>query len=170
MIDPKLIAQLRAQTGAGIVDCQKALTEGQGDYEKAVDLLRKKGQKVSASKLERETREGIVHTYTHMNGKVGAMVEVLCETDFVARNEDFKQFAHDIVLQIVATNPLFLRPEDVPIEVIDKEKEIYKDQMAEEKKPEEIKEKIITGKLQKYYQEVCLMKQPFIKDDSLTIE
>ncbi|MDO8571420.1 MAG: translation elongation factor Ts [bacterium] len=170
MADPKLIMKLRVDTGAGIVDCQKVLEEAGGDYDKAVDLLRKKGQKVAANKQDRETREGIVHAYTHANGRVGALVEMLCETDFVARNEDFKALAHDIALQIAATNPLYVKPEDVPAEVIEKEREIYKEQMAGENKPEEIKNKIITGKLAKYYQEVCLLKQPFIKDDSLTVE
>ncbi len=170
MIDPKLIAQLRSLTGAGIVDCQKALTESNGDYDKAVDLLRTRGQKVAANKGSRETHEGLVHCYTHANNKVGAMVEVLCETDFVARNEDFIAFAHDLVLQIVATNPLYLRPEDVPAEMVDRERAVYAEQLAAESKPEEMKEKIITGKLNKFYQEICLLKQPFIKDDSVTIE
>ncbi len=170
MADPKLIIKLRGTTGAGIVDCQKALEEAGWDYEKAIDLLRKRGQKVAANKQDRETREGIIHAYTHANGRVGALVEILCETDFVARNDDVKAFAHDIALQIAATNPLYVKPEDVPTAVVEKEREIYKEQMAAEKKPEDIKEKIIAGKLAKYYQEVCLLKQPFIKDDSLTIE
>lgn len=170
MPDTKLILRVRATTGAGIVDCQKALEETQWDYDKAIELLRKRGQKVAATKQDRETREGIVHAYTHANGRVGALVEVLCETDFVARNEDFKNFVHDLSLQIVATNPLYLRPEDIPSDVIEKEKEIYREQIAGEKKPDDIKEKIIVGKLAKYYQEVCLLKQLYIKDDSITIE
>lgn len=170
MSDAKTIAELRSITGAGIVDCQKALTEANGNLEAAIDILRKKGQKVAANKQDRETKEGLVHAYTHSNGRVGVLVEVLCETDFVARNEDFKAFAHDVALQIAAANPLYVRPEDVPTELVEKEKEIYKEQMAGENKPEEIKVKILDGKIAKYYQEVCLMKQPFIKDDSQTIE
>lgn len=162
--------KLRTLTGAGIVDCQKALEESGGDYDKAVELLRKRGQKVAAAKQERETKEGIVHAYIHGQGRVGVLVEISCETDFVARNDEFKAFAHDIAMHIAAANPLYVKPEDIPSEVIEKEKEIYKDQMASEKKPDEIKEKIIVGKLNKYYQETCLLNQLFIKDDSLTIQ
>ncbi|MEK7648847.1 MAG: translation elongation factor Ts [Patescibacteria group bacterium] len=170
MADAGLIMKLRTLTGAGIVDCQKALEESGGDYDKAVELLRKRGQKVAAAKQERETKEGIVHAYIHGQGRVGVLVEISCETDFVARNDEFKAFAHDIAMHIAAANPLYVKPEDIPSEVIEKEKEIYKDQMASEKKPDEIKEKIIVGKLNKYYQETCLLNQLFIKDDSLTIQ
>lgn len=170
MIDAKLVAQLRAQTGAGIMDCRKALEETSGDFEKAVDALRKRGQKVAAAKSSRETNEGLVHAYIHSNGKTGAMIEVLCETDFVARNEQFQGFCHDIALHIAASNPLYLRIEDVPEEVIAREKDIYLEQMAGENKPDDIKAKIIDGKFAKYYADVCLMKQAFIKDDTMTIE
>lgn len=170
MIDQKLIIKLREFTGAGVVDCKQALEDAGGDYEKAVDLLRKKGQKVAANKQSRETKEGRVHSYIHGNGKAGTLVEVLCETDFVARNEQFIQFCHDLAMHIVATNPLYVKPEDVPDETVQKEREIYEEQMAGEKKPEEIKEKILQGKIAKYFQEVCLIKQPFIKDDSQTVE
>ncbi len=170
MIDAQSVAQLRAQTGAGIMDCRKALEETNGDFEKAVDALRKRGQKVAAAKSSRETNEGLVHAYIHSNGKTGAMIEVLCETDFVARNEQFQNFCHDIALHIAAANPLYLRIEDVPEEVIAREKDIYLEQMAGENKPDEIKAKIIDGKFAKYYGDVCLMKQAFIKDDTMTIE
>lgn len=170
MADQNLIVKLREHTGAGIVDCKNALEQAQGDYEAAVDLLRKKGQKVAANKQDRETKEGRVHAYIHGNGKAGALVEVLCETDFVARNEQFIQFCHDLAMHIVATNPLYVKMSDVPDETVEKERAIYEDQMAGENKPAEIKDKIIQGKLGKYFQEVCLLNQPFIKDDSQTVE
>lgn len=170
IFDPKVIQQLRAETGAGILDCRKILEEAGGEYDKAIELLRKKGQKVAANKAERETHEGIVKSYIHSSGKMGAMVEVLCETDFVARNELFQQFAHNIAMHIAAANPLYLTPEQIPAEVIEKEKEIYAEQMAGEAKPDNIKEKIIEGKLAKYYSETCLMKQAYILDDTMTIE
>lgn len=170
MIDQNLIVKLREFTGAGIVDCKKALDEAQGDYDSAVEYLRKKGQKVAANKQERETKEGRVHAYIHGNGKAGALVEVLCETDFVARNEQFIEFCHGVAMHIVAANPLYVRPEDISDEVIAKEREIYEEQMAGDNKPPEIKDKILQGKLAKYYAETCLLKQPFIMDDSQTVE
>lgn len=170
MIDQGLIVKLREFTGAGIVDCKKALDEAQGDYASAVEYLRKKGQKVAANKQERETKEGRVHAYIHGNGRAGALVEVLCETDFVARNEQFIEFCHGVAMHIVAANPLYVRPEDISEEVIAKEREIYEEQMAGDTKPQEIKDKILQGKLAKYYAETCLLKQPFIMDDSQTVE
>lgn len=170
MTDQGLIVKLREYTGAGIVDCKNALDEAQGDYERAVELLRKKGQKVAANKQDRETKEGRVHAYIHGNGKAGALIEVLCETDFVARNEQFVQFCHDLAMHIVATNPLYVRSEDVPAETVEKERALYEEQMASENKPAEIKEKILQGKVAKYYQEVCLLNQQFIKDDSQTVD
>ncbi len=170
MADTSLIMKLRNLTGSGVVDCQKALEESNGDYDKAVDFLRKRGQKVAAAKQERETKEGIVHAYIHGAGRVGVLVEISCETDFVARNEQFQAFAHDIAMHIAAANPLYVKSEDISAEIIEKEKEIYKEQMAGEKKPDEIKEKIIVGKLNKYFQETCLLNQLFIKDDSMTIQ
>ena len=171
-MDSSLITKLRSLTGAGIVDCKKALEEANDNFDSAVEILRKKGQKVAANKQERETKEGLVYAYTHSNGKVGALVELLCETDFVARNDGFKALAHDLALQIVAMNPLYVRPDDVPAEVIDKEIEIYKEQMGGtlSGKPEEMVTKIMQGKVAKYYEEVCLLKQKFIKDDALTME
>lgn len=170
MTDTSLIMNLRNATGAGIVDCQKALEESNGNYDAAIDFLRKRGQKVAAAKQERVMKEGVIHAYIHGQGRVGVLVEISCETDFVARNDEFKAFAHDIAMHIAAANPLYVKPENIPSEVLEKEKEIYKEQMAGEKKPDEIKEKIIQGKLNKYYQETCLLNQQFIKDDSLTIQ
>lgn len=170
MIDQQTLTKLREFTGAGIVDCKKALDEASGDFNGAVELLRKKGQKVAANKQERETKEGRIHSYIHGNGKAGALVEVLCETDFVARNEQFVQFCHGIAMHVVAANPLYIKPEDISDEIIAKEREIYEEQMAGENKPAEIKEKILQGKIAKYYAETCLLKQQFILDDSQTVE
>ncbi len=170
MTDTSLIMKLRTLTGVGVVDCQKALEESGGDYDKAVDFLRKRGQKVAAAKSDRETKEGIVHAYIHGTGKVGVLVEISCETDFVARTDEFRAFAHDVAMHIAAANPLYVKSDEIAPEVIEKEKEIYKEQMAGENKPDEIKEKILLGKLNKYYQETCLLNQQFIKDDSLTIQ
>ncbi len=168
--DTQLIVKLRSLTGAGIVDCQKALQEASNDFEKAVELLRKKGQKVAANKQERETKEGIIYSYIHAGGRVGVLIELLCETDFVARNDEFKQLAHDISLHIAAMNPLVISMTDIAAETLEKEKEIYREQMKDEKKPQDILEKIIEGKLSKFYQEVCLLNQQFVKDDSMTIQ
>lgn len=165
------IIKLRSLTGAGMLDCKKALDEAGGDFDKATEILRKKGQAKAVKKsAERETKEGIVHTYIHANGKVGAMIELLCETDFVARNEIFRELAHDIAMQIAATEPLYLKPEDIPEDVLEKEKSMARDEMAGQSKPADILDKIVEGKMEKYYEEVCLLKQPFIKDEDRTIE
>jgi len=169
-IDIKIIQKLRQETGAGMLDCQKALQESKGDLEEAKRILRKKGKKIANQKENRETKAGLIEAYIHAGGKVGAMIELTCETDFVARNEEFKNLAHDLAMQVAATNPLYLTPEDIPEEVLEKEKEIIKDQLPDDKKKPEIIDKIIQGKLDKYFSEVCLLKQPFIKDDKLTIE
>ncbi len=169
-IDIKIIQKLRQETGAGMLDCQKALQESKGDLEEAKRILRKKGKKIANQKENRETRAGLIEAYIHAGGKVGAMIELTCETDFVARNEEFKNLAHDLAMQVAATNPLYLTPEDIPEEVLEKEKEIIKDQLPDDKKKPEIIDKIIQGKLDKYFSEVCLLKQPFIKDDKLIIE
>jgi|SRR3989338_8518940 len=168
MIDPKLVMQLREQTGAGVLDAKKALEETQGDIEKATTNLRKSGVLKAAKKAERATNEGVVHAYVHGGGKVGVLVELLCETDFVARNPEFEELAHDLALQIAATNPLYVKPEDVPQEVVEKEKSIYGEETTG--KPANIVEKIVQGKLDKWYSDVCLMRQSFIKDEDLTIE
>ncbi|MDP3985597.1 MAG: translation elongation factor Ts [bacterium] len=169
-IDPKLVMTLREQTGAGMMDAKRALEESGGNLDAAADLLRKQGIAKAAKKAERATGEGLVHSYTHSNGKVGSMVEVLCETDFVARTEQFKNFVHDIAMQVAATNPLYVGPAEVPAEVIEKEKEMARHEFEGSGKPKEVVEKIIEGKLEKYYTDVCLLKQAFIKDEDVTIE
>lgn len=169
-IDIKLITQLREQTGAGIAACREALEETEGNIEKAVELLRKKGAKIAGKRSDKETGEGIIYAYIHANNKVGALIELNCETDFVAKNEEFKNLAHDLSMQIVAQNPLYLQPEDVPEEVIKKEKEIIKEGLLSEGKPEDMLDKITEGKINKWYEEVCLLKQPFIKNEDINIE
>lgn len=168
-MDTNLIMQLREMTGAGILDAKKALEESGGDLGKAAEHLRKKGIAKAASKAERATNEGQVHSYIHANGKVGTLVEVLCETDFVARTEQFQQFVHDVAMQIAASNPLYVSPDQVPAEVIEKEREIAIAEIGAGK-PAEIMDKIIAGKIEKYFSEVCLLRQPFIKDEDQTIE
>ena len=170
MADSSLVMKLREMTGAGILDAKKALDETGGDLEKAVELLRKKGAIKAAKKGERETAEGVVHAYVHANGKVGAMLELLCETDFVARNAQFQELAHDLAMHIAATNPLYIRPEDVSPEVLAKEREIWAAEFAGGEKPAAVVEKILEGKVQKYYSETCLLKQAFVKDEDITIE
>jgi len=169
-IDTKLIKQLREKTGAGIMDVKEALAEFNGDVDKALESLRKKGQKIAATKQDRQTKEGLIGYYVHANGKIAALVAVACETDFVARTDDFKNLVHDLAMQVAATNPLYLSPNEVPAGVINKEKEIYSEQLKKEGKPEKVLDKIVDGKLAKYYQEVCLLKQLFIKDDKRSIE
>ncbi|MFA5022091.1 MAG: translation elongation factor Ts [Patescibacteria group bacterium] len=170
-IDTKLITKLRELTGAGVGDCKAALSEANDDMDKAVEVLRKKGAVKASKKLaERTASQGIIESYIHANGRVGVLIEVHCETDFVALNQDFKTLVHDLAMQVAGANPLYIKPEDVPAEVIAKEKEIYQEQLKTEGKPENIWERIITGKVDKYYQEVCLLKQPFIKEDKLTVE
>lgn len=168
--DLNLIKQLRERTGAGMMDCKEALEESRGDFAKAEEILRKKGQKIVASKSQRVIKAGTIGTYLHSNEKIAALVEVGCETDFVSRNAEFKELAHDLAMQVAATNPSYLGPEDVPAAVLEKEKEIYRTEVQNSKKPAQIIEKIIEGKLEKFYQANCLMKQSFIKDEKITIE
>jgi len=163
------IQKLREHTGAGMMATKKALAEADGDFAKAVDLLRQRGVKVAAAKGERATGQGLIEAYVHLGGKLGVLVEVACETDFVARTDKFKELAHDLAMQVAATNPLYLEPKDVPQEVIEREQRIYLEQLAAEGKQPPMADKIIAGKLAKFYQEVCLMKQPFFKDDQQTV-
>lgn len=165
-----LVKELRVKTGAGILDCQKALQDTQNDIEKAIDLLRQKGLAAAQKKAGRETKEGLVSAYIHSGNKIGVLLEVNCETDFVARNEEFQAFVKDVALQIAASHPLYIKREDVPAEVVEREKNVYLGQMKESGKPEAAWEKIITGKLEKFYQEQCLLEQAFIKDPSVTIQ
>lgn len=169
-IDAKMVAELRAKTGAGIVDCKKCLEEADGDMEKAAELLRTKGIAKAGKKADRATSEGLIYAYVHNTGKVGAMVEVSCETDFVARNEAFRALCHDLGMQIVAMNPLYVSKEDVPAEVIAKEKEMALEEMKDSGKPADVMEKIVEGKLGKWYGEVCLLDQAFIKDEDMSVE
>jgi len=164
------VAKLRKMTGVGMMEAKKALTAAHGDFDVAVDELRKRGAAKAAKKSDRVTGEGRVHCYTHSTGKIGVVVEVLCETDFVARNEAFLEFCNDLALHICAMQPLYLNSEEVPEEVVRKEKEIMKEQLAGEGKPAEMMDKIIEGKIGKYYEEVCLMDQKFVKDEDMTIE
>lgn len=162
----ELIQKLRSMTGAGIVDCRNALTESKEDLDKAVQYLREKGIASAVKKAERKAKEGLVVSYIHAGGKLGVLVEVNCETDFVARTEDFQNLVKEIAMQVAAANPLYVTREQVPADLIEKEKEIYKVQLKEEKKPEAVIEKIILGKLDKFYTQVCLMDQPYIRDSS----
>ncbi|MEI6498600.1 MAG: translation elongation factor Ts [bacterium] len=170
MVTAKDIAELRARTGSGMMDCKKALEEANGDAEKAIDVLRKKGMAKAAKKADREANEGIIESYIHSNGKIGVLVEVLSETDFVAKNEEFKAFAHDIALHIAAMNPKYLRPSDVDVDELAKEKAIYLEEVSASGKPAEIAEKIVEGKIKKFSEENALMCQAFVKDPSKTIE
>ena len=164
------VKMLREKTGAGMMDCKKALEETNGDIEKAVDYLREKGIAKAAKKATRIAAEGIVDSYIHMGGKVGVLLEVNCETDFVARGDQFKELVHDIALQIAAANPLYLAKEDVPQDVVEHEKEILRAQALAEGKPEKIIEKMVEGRIKTYYDENCLLCQKFVKDPSKTVE
>jgi elongation factor Ts len=169
-ISAATVKELREKTGAGIMDCKEALSESNGDISKAVDFLRKKGLATAAKRAGRATTEGIVESYIHMDSKLGVLVEINCETDFVAKNDDFKEFAKNIAMHITATNPVGIRQEDVPKETIDKEKEIYRAQVLEMGKPEKIVDKIVEGKLKKYFKDNCLMNQDYVRDPNITIE
>ncbi len=169
-IDAKTVAELRAKTGAGIVASKQALEEAGGDMEQAAEILRKKGIAKAGSKSDRTANEGLIYAYVHGNGKMGALVEVTCETDFVARTDGFKELCHEVALQVAAMNPLYVSKDQVPAEVLEKQKEIYAEEFVGSGKPAEMVTKIIEGKLGKYYTEVCLMNQAFIKDEDKTIE
>lgn len=169
-ISAEKVKELRDKTGSGIMDCKEALKAAGGNFEKAIEYLREKGMSAATKKSSRATKEGAVTSYIHMEGKVGVMVELNCETDFVAKTQDFRSLSKDIAMHIAAMNPLYVRPEDVPPEVIEQEKGIYRKQALAEGKPEKILDRIIDGKLKKYYEDVCLMNQRFIKDQDMTIE
>lgn len=168
-ITADLVKKFRTQTGAGMMDCKKFLQEADGDYDKALELFRKEGKKIASKKADRETSEGLIEAYIHPGSRIGTMVKVACETDFVSRNEDFKQLVHDIAMHVAAFDPQYLEPEDVPEDIIAKEKEIYTEQLKKEGKPENVITKIIEGKLKKFYEEVCLLEQKFLKDDKKTV-
>ncbi len=169
-IDTELIKELRARTGAGIMACKKALEKTGGDIEKAVEELKKEGLLKAEKKLDRAAKDGLVYAYIHPGSKVGAMVELNCETDFVANTDEFKQLAHDIAMQIAAMSPIAVSRDDIPKDVLEKEKEIYREQLRKEGKPEHILDKIVEGKMEKFFKEKVLLEQDFIKDPSITIE
>lgn len=164
------IKELREATGVGFLDCRKALEEANGDFDKAVDFLRERGLAKAAKRADREASEGVLDLYDHGGGRVGVMVEVNCETDFVARSESFRTFAHDVSLQIAAASPKWVTEEDIPQDVLDHEAEIARNRAVEEGKPENILDRIVEGRLRKFKEEVVLLKQPFIKDEEKTIE
>lgn len=163
------IKELRQRTGIGVMECKEALEECQGDIEKAIAALRKKGYARAQEKMSRETSQGLVHAYIHLDGKIGVLVEVNCESDFVARNEEFRGLAKNIAMQIAAANPRHISAEDIPAAELEQEKEIIRSQLQDSKKPPQIIEKIVEGKLRKYYEEVCLLDQPYIKDDKVSV-
>ena len=164
------VKELREKTGAGMMDCKNALVEAQGDMDKAGDLLRKKGIARASKKASRAVNEGRIEAYIHPGSKIGVLVEINCETDFVAKTDDFKTFSRDVAMQIAASSPLYVKRDGVDQETIDREMDIYREQAKSQGKPENIIEKIATGKLNKFYSEICLMEQPFVKDPDKTIE
>jgi elongation factor Ts len=168
-ISANQVKELREKTGAPMMDCKQALTEAKGDLDQAVVLLRKRGVSVAAKKATRVTSEGSVASYIHAGGKIGVLVEVNCESDFVARTEDFKELVHDIAMHIAASDPKFIRKEDVTPDAYEREKDIYRTQAASTGKPPQVVEKIVEGKMSKFYEEVCLYEQPFIKDQTISI-
>jgi elongation factor Ts len=168
-ISTQQVKELREATGAGILDCRKALQEADGDFDKAVAWLREKGLAAAAKKAGREAKDGMIELYSHGGGRVGVMIEVNCETDFVARTEQFRAFAHDLALQVAAGNPRYLDVEDVPAEVLENERTIARNKALQEGRPGKALDKIVEGRIEKFYQEACLLKQPFVKDESLTV-
>ncbi len=170
MITAEMVKELREKTGAGMMECKKALEASNGDMEKAIVYLRERGMAAAQKKASRVAKEGLITSYIHAGGKIGVLVEINCETDFVARNDEFKELAKDIAMQIAAAKPLYVKKEDVPQDVIEKEKEIYLAQAKSSGKPEKVWDKIVEGKLESFYQEVCLYEQPFIKDSKLRIK
>jgi elongation factor Ts len=169
-ITADLVKQLRIKTNAGMMDCKEALTASDGDFEKAIDYLRKKGMSAATKRSSKAAKDGTIAFYIHMGGKIGVLVELNCETDFVAKTEAFQSLAKDLAMHVAASNPIYVRPEEIPAGDLEREKEIYKSQLVTEKKPEKIWDKIIEGKLKKFYEEVCLLQQKFIKNTDITVE
>jgi len=164
-----MVKELRVKTGAGMMDCKEALAAVDGDFEQAIDFLRKKGLSAATKRSSKAAKDGTVSSYIHMGGKIGVMVEINCETDFVAKTVDFQTMGKDIAMHIAASNPLYIRPDELPEDALNREKEIYKSQLREEGKPEKIWDKIIEGKLKKYYEDVCLTEQKFVKNTDITV-
>ncbi|MFO8032721.1 MAG: translation elongation factor Ts [Desulfohalobiaceae bacterium] len=169
-ISAKMVKDLREKTGAGMMDCKKALQDTGGDEKKAITWLREKGLSKAQKKADRTAAEGFIGSYVHTTGKIGVMVELNCETDFVAKNDKFRELAKNIAMQIAAANPVCVRPEDLPQDLVDQERELYTKQAKAEGKPDQVVEKIVEGKMKKYYKEACLLQQPYIKDDALTVQ
>lgn len=169
MISGELIKSMRVRTGAGIMDIKSALTEAAGDEQKAIEILRKRGAHLAAKKSDRTTAEGFVAHYIHGQGRIGALVEVNCETDFVSRNPEFQQFAKEIAMQVVASDPRFVSPDQVPSSLLAKEEEIVREQLVKEAKPAEILEKIVGGKIEKFFDQACLLRQPYFRDPEKTV-
>ncbi|MEE2962389.1 MAG: translation elongation factor Ts [Myxococcota bacterium] len=169
-ISAKMVQELRSQTGAGIMDCKKALSEADGNLGKAIEFLRKQGMAASQKKAGRIASEGLVGSYIHAGGKIGVLLEVNCETDFVARNDDFQNFVRDVAMHVAAANPQFLSREEVPNDTVEKEKEILSAQIADEGKPAEVIQKIVEGRLNKFFKENCLLEQPFVKEPKQSVE
>ncbi|MBI4744915.1 MAG: translation elongation factor Ts [Actinobacteria bacterium] len=163
------VRELREATGAGMMSCKEALIEAEGDIEKAVKILREKGLASLKKKAGRTAQEGVIESYIHAGGKLGVLVEINCETDFVAKNEDFKKFTHDIAMQIAAANPLYISREDVPADLLEKERDVYRTQAQNEGKSGAVVERIVEGKIEKFYKEICLLEQQFVKDPDITI-
>lgn len=168
-ITSTMVKELRTKSGAGMMDCKEALAAVDGDFEKAIDFLRKKGLSAATKRSSKAAKDGTVASYIHMGGKIGVMVEINCETDFVGKTDDFQTMARDIAMHIAATNPLCVRPDEIDEDILEREKEIYRSQLREEKKPEKIWDKIIEGKLKKYYEDVCLTEQKFVKNQDVTV-
>lgn len=169
-ITTEMIKELREATGAGVLDCRKALEQAGGDFEKAVDYLREKGLATAAKRADRQASDGVVELYSHGGGRVGVMVEVNCETDFVARSETFRTFAHEIALQVAAAAPRYIRPEEIPANVLEHEKDIARARAREEGKPESVLDRIAEGRLEKFKDDACLLRQAYIRDDTITVE
>jgi len=169
-ISSTMVKELRDKTGAGIMDCKEALAVSEGNIDKAIECLRKKGMSAATKRSSKAAKDGTISSYIHMGGRIGVLVELNCETDFVAKTDNFQLLAKDLTMHIAAANPTYIRPEDIPAVVMEREKEIYRSQAVAEKKPEKIWDKIIEGKLKKYYEDVCLLNQKFIKDTDITVE
>ena len=168
-ITAKMVSELRARTGAGMMDCKKALEEAGGDFDRAVELLRAKGAARADKRADRQAAEGVIEAYVHFNGRVAVLVELNCETDFVARNAEFRALAKDLALQVASARPVAVRVEDVPAELVATERRVFEAQVAEEKKPDAVKAKIVEGRLRKFFEESVLLEQKFVKDDSKTV-
>jgi len=168
-ITASMVKELRERTGAGMMDCKRALVETDGDFDKAVTLLREKGLAAASKRAGRETAEGVVESYIHMGGRIGVLIEVNCETDFVAKTDQFRTLARDLAMQVAASRPLYVSRDEVPEDVIERERQIYRTQALNEGKPEKVADRIVEGKLEKFYQEVCLLDQPFIREPKKSV-